>query len=167
MTPKLALCCAVMILCAMTGRAFAGANTRRAKLLADLMDALQLLKVHVLDRLMPMEMALSSSNSIILSKLGAPAGKNGASAAWQEMKRNELRRGGVMDSLSAKDIQVLDNLFSALGATGKEEQRPVIEAAIRELGLLEAEARQESGDKGRLFTILGALAGTAAVILIL
>lgn len=167
MTPRLALCSAVMIFCAMTGRAFAGANTRRAKLLAELMDALQLLKVHVLDRLMPLETALSSSNSIILSKLGAPAGKNGASAAWNDIKSKELRRGGIMDSLSAKDIQVLDNLFSSLGATGREEQRPIIEAAIRELGLLEAEARQESGDKSRLFTILGALAGTAAIIIIL
>ena len=167
MTAKIALCGAVTLLCAMTGKSFAGTNARRAKLLAELMDALQLLKVHMLDRLMPLEAALSLSKSLLLIKVGEHVAKSGAYNAWQTIKSREMKRGGIMDCLSVKDAEVLERLFEALGSSGRNEQRPIIDSAIKELGLLEAQARSESGEKGRLYTILGALAGVAIVIFII
>lgn len=161
---RLALGCAVIVFSTMAGRAFAGSNTRRARLLAELMDALQMLRVHMLERLMPLGTALSRSQSQILSEMGAAADSVGAAAAWNDVKSRELRRGGGLDCLSGADIKVLDGLFEALGTTGRSEQRPVIDGAIKELGLLEAEARAGSGEKSRLYTTLGALAGAAVVI---
>lgn len=161
---RLALGCAVIVFCTMAGRAFAGGNARRAKLLAEMMDALQMLRVHMLDRLMPLGTALSRSQSHILNEMGTAVDKTGAAAAWSEIKSRELRRGGRLDCLSGRDIQVLDGLFEALGTTGRSEQKPVIDGAIKELGILEAEARSKSGEKSRLYTTLGALAGVAVVI---
>lgn len=161
---RLALGCAVVIFCALAGKSFGGANARRVKMLAEIMDALQMLRVHMLDRLMPLEAAMCRSQSKLLNEIGDALGNAGAASAWQDVKARELRRGGLLDCLTLRDIEVLDCLFSALGSTGRREQRPVIDSAIKELGLLEAAARSESGEKGRLYTTLGALAGVAAVI---
>ena len=161
---KLALSAAVICFCTMTGRMFAGRNSRRARMLAELMDAIQLLRVHMLDRLLPMKAALERSQSFALNETGAAMDGTSAAAAWQIVKERQLRRGGKLDCLSARDIDVLDKLFESLGTTGISEQRPIIDGTIKELGLLEAAAKAECNEKGRLYTTLGALAGVALVI---
>ena len=161
---KLMLSGAVMLLCTMAGRTFAARNARRARLLAEFMDALQMLRVHMLDRLMPLSAALIRSQSPVLRDMGQDIDSAGAAAAWQKFKAREMKRGGRLDCLSQRDAQVLDELFGVLGGSGRSEQKQVIDAAIRELGILEAAARAESGEKSKLYTTLGALAGAAAVI---
>ena len=161
---RLALGCVVMICGALTGRALARANIRRCTLLAETMDAMQLLRIHMLDSLMPLGAALEKSTGYIFRETGRRLAGNSAAEAWQELKAGQQIRGGRLDCLAASDIYALDRFFDKLGASSREEQRQVFETAIKELGALESAARGEGERKNRLYTALGALAGAAAVV---
>lgn len=163
-TLKLALGAAVVGACAMAGRALAKVDTRRSGMLAEMMDGLQLLRVYMLDELMPLDMALARSQAYVLREVGGSMNGGTAYDAWQDVSRRETARGGKLDSLSADDCEVLDRFFRRLGDSSIEEQRQLFDAAIREIGSLESISRTESAQKNRLFTALGALAGAAVVV---
>lgn len=161
---KLALGCVVMICGALAGRALARANIRRCTLLAETMDAMQLLRIHMLDSLMPLGAALEKSTGYIFQETGRRLAGNSAAEAWRELKAEQHIRGGRLDCLAESDIWALDRFFEMLGASSREEQRQVFETVIKELGALESAARGEGDKKNRLYTALGALAGAAAVV---
>lgn len=155
----------VAIFCsALIGRAFGKGNVRRAKLLAETMDGMQLLKVHMLDRLLPLAAALEKSQSYVLREVGALMKGCSAADAWQALRTREQKRNGRLDCLTAEDAEVLDTFFEALGASGRTEHKAIFDAAIKALGRLESAARKDGAEKVRLYTTLGALAGVAAVI---
>ena len=161
---KLAFGAAIIGACAMAGRSLARVDQRRSKLLADTMDGLQILRIRMLDELMPLEDALTRSETIILSQTGRYMNGRSASDAWKDVQKKETIRGGKMDSLGKDDIAVMDRFFMRLGGSSRDEQRQLFDVAIRELGELENSARCDSMQKNRLYTALGALAGAAAVV---
>jgi stage III sporulation protein AB len=156
---------AIAILCsALIGRAFAKGNVRRAQLLAETMDGLQMLKVHMLDRLLPLNAALEKSQSYLLRETGLLMNGCGAREAWQALRERETRRGGRLDSLLTDDLDTLDAFFDGLGSAGRNEHKAIFDAAIKALMRLESVARKAGAERVRLYTTLGALAGVAAVI---
>lgn len=161
---KLALGCMVIICGALSGRALARANIRRCALLAETMDAVQLLRIHMLDSLMPLGAALEKSAGYIFQETGRLLADKSAAEAWRELKAAQHIRGGRLDCLAESDISTLDSFFEILGSSSREEQRHVFETVIKELGALESAARGEGEKKNRLYTALGALAGAAAVV---
>lgn len=163
-TVKLVLGAAVVSACAMTGRALARVDMRRSRILAETMDGLQMLRVHMLDDLMPVDTALARSQSYVLKAIGESLGSGSVFEAWQAVSRRETARGGKLDSLAAGDCEVLDRLFLRLGNTSADEQRLLFEGAIKEIGALESASRGDMAQKNRLYTALGALAGAAAVV---
>lgn len=161
---KLALGAISILCCALIGRAFAKGNARRARLLAETMDGLQMLKVHMLDRLLPLNAALEKSQSRLLRETGLLMRGCGARKAWESLRAREVRRGGQLDSLSSNDLETLDAFFDGLGSAGRSEHKAIFDAAIKALGRLESGARKDGAERIRLYTTLGALAGVAAVI---
>jgi stage III sporulation protein AB len=164
MTLRLALGAVSIFLCALIGRAFAKGNIRRAQLLAETMDGMQMLRVHMLDRLFPLASALEKSQAYVLSQTGAGMKGCGAGEAWRALRAREMRRAGKLDCLTHADADALDAFFDGLGSAGRSEHKMIFDAAIRALGRLESAARSEGAEKLRLYTTLGALAGVAAVI---
>jgi stage III sporulation protein AB len=128
------------------------------------MDGLQMLKVHMLDRLLPLGAALEKSQSYLLKETGLLMGNCGAREAWQALRSRETRRGGRLDSLTADDLETLDAFFDGLGSAGRSEHKAIFDAAIKALGRLEAGARKDGAERVRLYTTLGALAGVAILI---
>lgn len=161
---RLALGCVVTVCGALTGRALARANVRRCALLAETMDAMQLLRIHMLDSLTPLESALEKSTGYIFRETGVRMSGSGAAQTWRELKAEERIRGGRLDCLTESDISALDRFFDMLGEGSRNEQRQVFETAIKELGALESAARGEGEKKNRLYAALGALAGAAAAV---
>lgn len=155
----------VLIACsALGGRALAKINIRRCALLAETMDSMQLLRIHMLDNLLPLETALEKSTGSILRETGARMSAGSAAEAWDKLRREQMKRGGQLDCLTAGDADALDRFFGRLGTTAREEQRQIFDSAIKELGALESAAREEGNRKNRLYTTLGALAGAAAAV---
>ena len=163
-TLKIALGTAMIGACALAGRSLARVDHRRARILAETMDGLQLLRVHMLDELVPLENALARSEAFILAQTGQFMAGRSAYEAWHDVSMRETARGGMLDSLAADDCEAMDRFFVHLGRSSREEQRQVFESAIRELGVLESRARGDGMQKNRLYTALGALAGAAAVV---
>lgn len=161
---KIAAGAAVIGACAMAGRSLARVDRRRAKLLAETMDGMQLLRIHMLEDLMPLEAALTRSEAFILAQTGLCMDGRSASEAWHDVSCRETARGGGLDSLSHEDCEVMDRFFMRLGDSSRDEQKQVFDCAIRELGELESAARGDGMQKNRLYTALGALAGAAAVV---
>lgn len=164
LTIKLAMGGVATICCALAGRSLASRSTRRAALLAETMDAMQLLRVHMLDNLMPLAAALEKSSGRILRELGHLLGGRDSAEAWREFMKRQLTRGGIIDSLTDADIETLTGFFDRLGSSSVDEQRQLFDGAVRELGVLEADARSEGEKRNRLYMSLGALAGAALVV---
>jgi len=163
---KLVLSVAAVAACAFAGRALARVDMRRSGILAETMDSLQLLRIHMLDGLMPLSAALKRSEGYILRGTGEMMTDISAAEAWHEFSCRQTARGGKLDSLAPADCDTLDRFFFSLGRSSREEQGRVFETAIKELGELEHSARESGARKHRLYTSLGALAGTALVIML-
>ena len=161
---KLMLSAISILCCALIGRAFANGNVRRARLLAETMDGLQMLKIHMLDRLLPLSAAFEKSQSYLLKETGLLMTGCGAREAWQALRERETKRGGRLDSLSTDDLEALGAFFDGAGSTGRSEHKAIFDAAIKSLGRLESGARKDGAERVRLYTTLGALAGVAAVV---
>lgn len=161
---RLVLGAVAIFCCALIGRAFAQGNVRRAKLLAETVDGMQLLKVHMLDRLLPLPAALEKSQAYLLKEVGVLMKGCSARDAWQALSDREQKRGGCLDCIAAEDADVLDAFFDGLGSSGRSEHKAIFDSAIKALSRLEGVARKDGAEKVKLYTTLGALAGVAAVI---
>ena len=60
---KLALAAVVILCCALAGRAVAAGSLRRSRALRQIMDGLQLLRIHMLDRSLPLPLALGQKDT--------------------------------------------------------------------------------------------------------
>ena len=163
-TVRLALGAAVIAACAYAGRSLARVDQRRARILAETMDGMQLLRIHMLENLLPLDTALEKSQAFVFRETGRCMDGRSARDAWHDVSCKGTARGGTLDSLTAEDCEVLDRFFMHLGGSSREEQRQVFDVAIRELGALENASRSAGDQKNRLYTALGALAGAATVV---
>ena len=66
---RIMLSAAVIICCSYAGKAVSSRNTRRMKLLANIMDAMQMLRIHMLDNLLPLSAALEKSECILFKNI--------------------------------------------------------------------------------------------------
>ena len=161
---RIMLSAAVIICCSYAGKAVSSRNTRRMKLLANIMDAMQMLRIHMLDNLLPLSAALEKSECILFKNISHALSEGGIKASWSKVAAKERGRGGYIDALTDDDISVLSGFINNLGTTAAEEQRSMFDTVIKELGVREAAAREECTKKNRLYIALGGLAGAAIVV---
>ena len=161
---KLILACVIAIASMMIGRAYASGGARRARLLSGMMDALQIMRVMMLDRLMPLKTVLVQSASPVFRCIGKQMEDSSAADAWRDVRTAQRQRGGLIDCLAEEDLCALDALFEGLGVSGRAQQEVLISNALKAFGCLEAEARKNGLEKSRLYTTLGLLAGIAIAI---
>ena len=151
----------LIVLCgSLCGKALAGGARRRAALLEQLAKGVKLLRIHMTGMGEPVRSALERSGSGLLALVGR-AMEDGVSAseAWESVKRREHRRGGHIDALDGEDIQLLDELFSRLGESGREEQELRLGEMSRALETRHGEAQAKLAQANRLYCTLGTLIG--------
>ena len=158
---RIALLVVAVALCWGVGRALAGGLERRERVILALMDAIQLLRIHMLDGLSPLRAALEQSRFAPFQKIGKEMGPEGIARAWECAREGMIGRGGAMDSLQTEEISVLDRFFEGLGISGKREQEALFSQTLRDLGRRGEEAGKNSRDKAKLYGTLGILAGLA------
>lgn len=158
---RIALLVVAVALCWGVGRALAGGLERRERVILALMDAIQLLRIHMLDGLSPLRAALEQARFAPFREIGKKMGTGGIADAWRCTRGRLIGRGGAMDSLGTEETAVLDRFFEGLGISGKQEQEALFSQTLRDLGRLGEEARRNSRDKAKLYGTLGILAGLA------
>ena len=150
---------------ALAGRSLASACARRGRALRQAMDALQLLRIQMLERRLPLHAALDHTRSDVLRRVGerVAAGEDAASS-WRALLPSLTQRGGALDCLTQEDVSTLTAFFDGLGADARAGQEALFQTALRELGRLEAEAARSGAEKGRLYATLGLLFGLMLAI---
>ena len=146
--------------CTLCGSAMAGAQRRRVRLLESVINGLRLLKLHTVSMFEPLPQALGATGCAVLEGVGSQM-TPGASAAqaWEGFKKREGRRGGGIDALSPEDVRALDELFSLLGESGRDQQEIALGNACAALSVQLENARRRAAEADRLYVSLGSLIG--------
>ena len=164
---KGALLVVILLACTAVGRSLSGARRRRAEVLSDLLAAMRVLRLRMLNSMEPLGILLRKSDSRLFRQLGNElrAGTN-LYDCWRERCAIETRRGGALDSLSTDDIILLDGFFKHLGGSGREEQSELFAGVISEMEDVQAHARRSYADASKVYTALGTLIGIGLCVLI-
>ena len=150
---------------AMIGYVCAAPFYRRARTLRQLQSAVLRLNSLMLEAGESAVRALNETESGLFHDVAAQTERFSLAAAWKSVRTAAVKRGGALDSLEPADLGILDSLFSALGATGRKDQRRLLEGSATALQQQAEAAQARLGEKGRLYTTLGLLAGAALVML--
>ena len=167
MTLKLLMALTAVAGSAWIGHVMAGCALRRTRTLANLLEGLEMLRVQALDRLRPLPEALRAGSCPIFQRVGQAMDSVGSAEAWRQTRQRETRRGGLLDCLTAEDLEALEALFDGLGISGRSGQSALLDGARKRFIVLEKEAREQGRDKDRLYTTLGLLGGLTLTVLLL
>ena len=157
----------VLLACTAVGRSLSGARRRRAESLGELLAAMRVLRLRMLNSMEPMGILLRKSDSRLFRQLGNDlrAGAN-LRDCWRERCAIETRRGGALDCLSSDDVAILDGFFRHLGGSGREEQSELFSNVIAEMEMAQTHARRSYADASKVYTALGTLVGIGLCVLI-
>lgn len=153
--------------CAGAGRIMANAKKRRAETMGEILAAVRVLRIRMLNSMEPLSVLLRKSDSALFCDLGNSLWIGSTlSECWAEQKKAGCRKGGALDSFTEADLRILDGLFENLGKSGREEQAEMFARVIAEMEESQAGARKKQAEAAKMYTALGALAGLTVSILL-
>ena len=139
---------------------------RRCDRLGDILAAMRVLRLRMLNSMEPIGILLRKSDCALLRDLGNSLWENGSLAeSWQHMRQN-AKGSDVLIYLQQEELQALDGFFQSLGRSGREEQSQLFSSVIGLLEEYQQQARRHYQETGKLCTTLGTLAGIAICVLI-
>ena len=157
----------IMLASAGTGRMLSNARRRRFELLGELLAAMRVLRLRMLNSMEPLGILLRKSDSRLFRDLGNALREDcGLWECWEELRGAVTKRGCMLDSLTEDDLHLLDSFFQRLGGSGREEQMELFSDCIAQLEEAQTQARRSFSDASKTYTALGALVGIALCILI-
>ena len=157
----------VLLACTAVGRSLSAARRRRAEVLGELLAAMRVLRLRMLNSMEPVGILLRKSDSRLFRQLGNEL-RVGANLydCWRERRGRETHRGGALDSLDSDDLAILDDFFRHLGGSGREEQSELFAGAIAAMEEAQTHARRSYADASKVYTALGTLVGIGLCVLI-
>lgn len=164
---KGALLSVILLACAGVGRTLSNARRRRVELLNELLTAMRVLRLRMLNSMEPLGILLRKSDSRLFQDLGNGLWEGGGlDDCWRERRAVEARRGGMLDSLTEGDLNVLDGFFQNLGRSGRDEQCALFSSVIGQMEEAQTHARHRYADASKIYTALGTLIGIGICVLI-
>lgn len=149
------------------GRAVSVRRRRRSELLGELLAALRVLRLRMLNSVEPLGILMRKSDSALFRDLGNSLWEGGGlQQCWQEKKTAYCRGNGLLALLNEDELHILDAFFQQLGKSGRAEQNQLFAAAIGELEEKQSQARISYLETSKLYTALGTLVGIGICILI-
>lgn len=149
------------------GRAVSARRKRRSELLSELLAALRVLRLRMLNSAEPLGVLMRKSDSLLFRDLGNSLWEGGGLEQCWQSKRSEYCRGnGLLAPLAEEELRILDGFFQQLGKSGKQEQNQLFSASIGELEEKQSSARRSYLETSKLYTALGTLVGIGICILI-
>lgn len=143
------------------------ARRHRYELIGDLLTAMRVLRLRMLNSMEPLGILLRKSDSAIFRSLGNSLWEGGGlGECWQAMRERETRRGGLLAALAGEDLRLLDDFFLNLGRSGRQEQSELFASVIARMEEYQDQARHGYADASRMYTALGTLIGIGICVLI-
>ena len=157
----------ILLACTAVGRSLSGARRRRSEVLGELLAAMRVLRLRMLNSMEPVGILLRKSDALLFRQLGNEL-HSGANLydCWRERRAAEIRRGGELDSLASDDLTILDNFFKHLGGSGRDEQSELFAGVIAAMEEAQTHARRSYADASKVYTALGTLVGIGLCVLI-
>lgn len=157
----------ILVAGAGTGKMLSNARKRRFELLGDLLAAMRVLRLRLLNSMEPLGILLRKSDSRLFRDLGNSLREDcSLRECWEELRSMATQRGCMLDSLTEDDLRLLDSFFQRLGSSGREEQMELFSCCIAQMEEAQMQARKCFSDASKTYTALGALVGIAVCILI-
>ena len=164
---KFVLLSMILISCTGVGRALSNARKRRSDMLSDILAAMRVLRLRMLNSMEPVGVLLRKSDLFLFRELGNGLWEGSCLAeCWEGMRSAFSRRGHPLDCLTREDMKIMDVFFSGLGKSGRNEQNNLFASCIAQLEEAQIHARNHFTDGAKLYTALGALVGVSICILI-
>lgn len=162
----LALC--LVLASAFCGKALADGVRRRARALREIVEGLRRLRVHMTGMFEPVRQALERCDCPLFTEI-ASGMEGGGSAldSWRALEKRDRRRCSPLESLAEGDRQILFQLFSGLGQTGREEQELLLGNAIEALERQRVSAQAKVAEADRLYGALGLLIGLMLALIVI
>lgn len=136
-------------------------------MLSDILAAMRVLRLRMLNSMEPVGVLLRKSELFLFRELGNGLWEGTSLAeCWIKMRQAFIRRGQPLDCLSQEDLKLMDTFFESLGRSGREEQNNLFALCIGEMEEALMHARGSFADAAKLFTALGALIGVGICILV-
>lgn len=157
----------ILLACTGVGRSLSNARKRRFELLGELLAAMRVLRLRMLNSMEPLGILLRKSDSWLFRDLGNHLWEGGGlSESWQSRRAVAARRGGGLDCLTEEDLLLLDGFFQNLGKSGRDEQCELFAGVIARMEEAQLQARKKYSDASRVYTALGSLVGIGICVLI-
>ena len=160
---KAILLCGIFIACTACGRMLTASRKQRVKTMGDLLSAVRVLRLRMLNSTANVSALLSKSDFEPFRKIGGAGGD--PEASYLRMRDAFAARGGALECLSADDLKALDNLFAHLGKSDRKQQNLLLTDVIAHLEEVQLHARQQLRDSERMSTALGALVGIGVCVI--
>lgn len=161
------LLAAIPVGCAGAGRILSNAKKRRAEVIGDILAAVRVLRLRMLNSMEPLSILLRKSDCLLFRDLGNSLWVGSSlHECWTVQKKISGKKGAVLDCLCKEDMDILDTLFENLGKNGRDEQNELFASVISRLEEAQNAARKKQAEAARIYTALGALTGIMAVILL-
>lgn len=164
---KAALLTVILASCAGIGKVLSNVRRQRLELLEELLTAMRVLRLRMLNSMEPLGILLRKSDSRLFQRLGDSLWEGGGvNEGWRTLRDQERRRNGMLASLSAEDMCILDEFFADLGKSGREEQNELFSCVIARTEEMQIQAKHGYADASKLYTALGTLIGIGICVLI-
>jgi len=164
---KAVLLSLILLACTGVGRMLTGARKRRLELITDILAAMRVLRLRMLNSLEPVGVLLRKSELFLFRELGNGLWEGSTLyECWEKLRDAFVRRGQPLDSLTQVDLGIMDSFFAGLGRSGREEQSQLFAACIAQLEEAQLQAGNQFSEGSKLYTALGALVGVGICVLI-
>lgn len=155
----------VLLACMGTGRVMAHARKKRLETIADLLAAMRVLRLRMLNSHEPVGALLSRSESQLFCDIGKGYHNgNTLEECWLKFRAN-AKQHVELSPLTDSDLHILDDFFRELGKSSREEQNLLFSRSIDALEEYHGQAKQKYTEGAKLFTALGTLIGIAVCVL--
>ena len=105
------LLAAILLAGAGAGRMLSNARRRRFELLGELLAAMRVLRLRMLNSAEPLSVLLRKSDSRLFRDLGNGLWEGGGlRPCWEKLRQSGVRRGCMLDCLNQDDLLLLDDL---------------------------------------------------------
>lgn len=156
----------ILIACAGISRALSNERKRRFEALGDLMAAMRVLRLRMLNSMEPLGVLMRKSDAPLFRLLGENMREGDSlEECWNQL-RTKARKSAMIAYLNDEDIRILNRFFESLGKSGREEQSALFAAILGEMEEAHARAKNRFADAAKLYTALGTLVGLGICILI-
>lgn len=158
----------ILLACICAGRMLSNVCRRRCEILNELLAAIRVLRLRMLNSMEPLGILLRKSDCELFKRLGDSLweGAN-LNESWLIMRRQEEKRGGLLVGLNHEDLNILDEFFLNLGKSGREEQCGLFSETIARMEDIQDQAKRGYADASKLYTALGTLVGIGICVLMI